>query len=81
MQNFTLEVSSHGLALGRLWGIDFDVVAFTNLSHDHLDYHGTMEHYGYAKGLLFSQLGSGPSKSKVCRSLMQMMNGITVTAT
>ncbi len=57
IQNFTLEVSSHGLALGRLWGIDFDVVAFTNLSHDHLDYHGTMEHYGYAKGLLFSQLG------------------------
>ncbi|MGM0753530.1 MAG: UDP-N-acetylmuramoyl-L-alanyl-D-glutamate--2,6-diaminopimelate ligase [Bacillota bacterium] len=57
IENFTLEVSSHGLALGRLWGIDFDVVAFTNLSHDHLDYHGTMEHYGYAKGLLFSQLG------------------------
>ncbi|WP_064092313.1 UDP-N-acetylmuramoyl-L-alanyl-D-glutamate--2,6-diaminopimelate ligase [Rossellomorea aquimaris] len=57
IENFTLEVSSHGLALGRLWGIDFDVVAFTNLSHDHLDYHETMEHYGYAKGLLFSQLG------------------------
>ncbi|BCB03104.1 UDP-N-acetylmuramoyl-L-alanyl-D-glutamate--2,6-diaminopimelate ligase [Bacillus sp. KH172YL63] len=57
IDHFTLEVSSHGLALGRLWGIDFDVVAFTNLSHDHLDYHGTMEHYGYAKGLLFSQLG------------------------
>jgi UDP-N-acetylmuramoyl-L-alanyl-D-glutamate-L-lysine ligase len=57
IQNFILEVSSHGLSLGRLWGIDFDVVAFTNLSHDHLDYHETMEHYGYAKGLLFSQLG------------------------
>ncbi len=64
IQNFTLEVSSHGLALGRLWGIDFDVVAFTNLSHDHLDYHETMTHYGYAKGLLFSQLGQNLQKPK-----------------
>ncbi len=57
IDNFVLEVSSHGLSLGRLWGVNFDIVAFTNLSHDHLDYHQTMEHYGYAKGLLFSQLG------------------------
>ncbi|KML06224.1 UDP-N-acetylmuramoyl-L-alanyl-D-glutamate--2,6-diaminopimelate ligase [Rossellomorea marisflavi] len=64
IDNFTLEVSSHGLTLGRLWGVDFDVVAFTNLSHDHLDYHGTMEHYGYAKGLLFSQLGQSLDKPK-----------------
>ncbi len=62
--NMVLEVSSHGLALGRLWGVDFDVVAFTNLSHDHLDYHETMEHYGYAKGLLFSQLGQDLSNPK-----------------
>ena len=52
-----MEVSSHGLALGRLAGVDYDVAIFTNLTHDHLDFHGTMEEYGHAKGLLFSQLG------------------------
>lgn len=60
-----MEVSSHGLALGRLAGVDFDVAIFTNLTHDHLDFHGTMEEYGNAKGLLFSQLGQDLSKNKV----------------
>ena len=64
VSNMIFEVSSHGLLEGRLWGVDFDVVTFTNLSHDHLDFHGTIEHYGYAKGLLFSQLGQNLSKSK-----------------
>ena len=50
----TLEVSSHGLALGRLRGVEFDVAIFTNLTQDHLDFHGTMEAYGHAKSLLFS---------------------------
>lgn len=59
-----MEVSSHGLALGRLAGVDFDVAVFTNLTHDHLDFHGTMEEYGNAKGLLFSQLGQDLSKNK-----------------
>lgn len=59
-----MEVSSHGLALGRLAGVDFDVAVFTNLTHDHLDFHGTMEEYGYAKGLLFSQLGQDLTKNK-----------------
>ncbi|TFD97557.1 UDP-N-acetylmuramoyl-L-alanyl-D-glutamate--2,6-diaminopimelate ligase [Jeotgalibacillus sp. R-1-5s-1] len=62
--NMIFEVSSHGLVEGRLWGVDFDVAVFTNLSHDHLDYHGTMEHYGYAKGLLFSQMGQDLTKDK-----------------
>lgn len=60
----TMEVSSHGLALGRLAGVDFDVAIFTNLTHDHLDFHGTMEEYGNAKGLLFSQLGQDLEKNK-----------------
>ncbi|MEI5905901.1 UDP-N-acetylmuramoyl-L-alanyl-D-glutamate--2,6-diaminopimelate ligase [Bacillus spongiae] len=64
IENMILEVSSHGLALGRLWGIDFDIVTFTNLSHDHLDYHESMEHYGYAKGLLFAQLGQDLTRPK-----------------
>ncbi len=48
-----MEVSSHGLAQGRVNGVLFDVALFTNLSRDHLDYHGDMEHYGAAKAKLF----------------------------
>lgn len=59
-----MEVSSHGLALGRVAGVDYDVAIFTNLTHDHLDFHGTMEEYGHAKGLLFSQLGQDLEKNK-----------------
>jgi UDP-N-acetylmuramoyl-L-alanyl-D-glutamate--2,6-diaminopimelate ligase len=47
------EVSSHGLDQGRAAGIPFDVAVFTNLTRDHLDYHGTMEKYFAAKRLLF----------------------------
>jgi UDP-N-acetylmuramoyl-L-alanyl-D-glutamate--2,6-diaminopimelate ligase len=50
-----LEVSSHGLALGRVDGCRFAVGAFTNLTQDHLDFHGTMDEYGRAKALLFSR--------------------------
>lgn len=52
-----MEVSSHALALRRVWGIDFDVGVFTNLSRDHLDFHGTMEAYFDAKMQLFRGLG------------------------
>lgn len=47
------EVSSHALDQGRAAGISFDVAVFTNLTRDHLDYHGTMEKYYNAKRLLF----------------------------
>ena len=47
------EVSSHALDQGRVAGIRFDVAVFTNLTQDHLDYHGTMERYLAAKMLLF----------------------------
>ncbi|HUU73926.1 MAG TPA: UDP-N-acetylmuramoyl-L-alanyl-D-glutamate--2,6-diaminopimelate ligase [Burkholderiales bacterium] len=49
-----MEVSSHGLEQGRVNGIDFDVAMFTNLSRDHLDYHGDMQAYGDAKARLFA---------------------------
>jgi UDP-N-acetylmuramoyl-L-alanyl-D-glutamate--2,6-diaminopimelate ligase len=49
-----LEVSSHALEQHRVDGLRFCVAAFTNLSHDHLDYHGTMERYFDAKSLLFT---------------------------
>jgi UDP-N-acetylmuramoyl-L-alanyl-D-glutamate--2,6-diaminopimelate ligase len=49
-----MEVSSHGLDLHRVDGIVFDVAAFTNLTQDHLDWHGTMERYLAAKARLFT---------------------------
>ncbi|MCL4445383.1 MAG: UDP-N-acetylmuramoyl-L-alanyl-D-glutamate--2,6-diaminopimelate ligase [Actinobacteria bacterium] len=48
-----MEVSSHALAQSRVAGIRFDLAVFTNLSHDHLDYHATMERYFEAKAMLF----------------------------
>lgn len=62
--HMTMEVSSHGLVLGRLAGVEFKTAVFTNLTHDHLDFHGTMEEYGHAKGLLFSQLGQDLQEKK-----------------
>ncbi len=53
-QAVAMEVSSHALSLGRPWGTRFAVTAFTNLTHDHLDYHHTFEAYFDAKRLLFS---------------------------
>ncbi|MCD1261612.1 UDP-N-acetylmuramoyl-L-alanyl-D-glutamate--2,6-diaminopimelate ligase [Paenibacillus athensensis] len=53
-----MEVSSHALELGRVKGVHFRTGIFTNLTQDHLDYHGTMENYRAAKGLLFSRLGN-----------------------
>lgn len=49
----TMEVSSHALALGRVYGINFHTAVFTNLTRDHLDFHHTMEEYFAAKALLF----------------------------
>lgn len=51
-----MEVSSHALELDRVHGVPFDVAVFTNLSHDHLDFHGSMENYFLAKKKLFDGL-------------------------
>jgi UDP-N-acetylmuramoyl-L-alanyl-D-glutamate--2,6-diaminopimelate ligase len=50
-----MEVSSHALAQGRVLGCEFDCAVFTNLTQDHLDFHGTMDKYFAAKALLFEQ--------------------------
>ena len=50
-----LEASSHGLHQGRLSGVDVDIAVMTNISQDHLDYHGTMEAYKDAKAKLFTR--------------------------
>ncbi|TAL91766.1 MAG: UDP-N-acetylmuramoyl-L-alanyl-D-glutamate--2,6-diaminopimelate ligase [Rhodanobacter sp.] len=52
-----MEVSSHALVQGRVGAVDFEVAAFTNLTRDHLDYHGSMEAYGAAKARLFAWPG------------------------
>lgn len=56
MKACAMEVSSHGLELRRVESVDFDAAVFTNLTHDHLDFHGTMERYFAAKLKLFTSL-------------------------
>ena len=53
-----MEVSSHALVQGRAAGLRFDAAVFTNLSGDHLDYHGDLESYAGAKAMLFEGLGA-----------------------
>lgn len=54
-----MEVSSHSLYLDRVYGIDFEIGAFTNLTRDHLDFHKTMDNYAMAKAILFSMCKVG----------------------
>lgn len=51
-----MEVSSHSLEQKRVYGVDFDIAIFTNLTPDHLDYHKTMDNYAKAKKILFDSL-------------------------
>ncbi|HBF43110.1 MAG TPA: UDP-N-acetylmuramoyl-L-alanyl-D-glutamate--2,6-diaminopimelate ligase [Desulfobacteraceae bacterium] len=60
-----IEVSSHSLVQGRIKGCPFRIAVFTNLTRDHLDYHGSMEEYFRAKSLLFSGLKKGESNNNV----------------
>src|SRR5277367_851153 len=60
-----MEVSSHALEQQRVYGIPFDVAVFTNLTRDHLDYHGTMEEYFRAKRVLFEGCGTEPPRAAV----------------
>lgn len=53
-----MEVSSHAIDLGRVHGCDFNIAVFSNLTQDHLDYHGTMGEYQRVKGLFFTGLGN-----------------------
>src|SRR6188474_2473780 len=57
-----MEVSSHAVAQGRIRGLEWDVAVFTNLTQDHLDFHGTMENYFAAKAQLFHSLADQQKK-------------------
>ncbi|WP_010631035.1 UDP-N-acetylmuramoyl-L-alanyl-D-glutamate--2,6-diaminopimelate ligase [Sporolactobacillus vineae] len=57
-ESVVMETSSNALYDGRVRGCDFNVGIFTNLTEDHLDLHGTMKDYMYAKSILFTQLGN-----------------------
>lgn len=57
-----LETTSHGLAQGRVTACDFDLAVITNVTHEHLDYHGTYQNYLETKGSLFECLDQSPCK-------------------
>ncbi|MFN8562156.1 MAG: Mur ligase family protein [Anaerolineae bacterium] len=62
LQYAVLEMTSHGLAQGRLNGVDIDVAVVTNVTHEHLDYHKTFEEYRAAKGRMFQMLSQSYHK-------------------
>lgn len=59
-----MEVSSHAISQQRVAGVEFDVAIFTNLTQDHLDFHGNMENYFMAKAALFEEMAASRSKKK-----------------
>lgn len=58
IKTVVMEVSSHALELKRVYGIDFKIAIFTNLTREHLDFHKTMENYREAKGIFFKNLSA-----------------------
>ena len=60
-----MEVSSHALEQGRVWGIPFEVAVFSNLTRDHLDYHKDMDSYFAAKRMLFEGTGAPAPRAAV----------------
>jgi UDP-N-acetylmuramoyl-L-alanyl-D-glutamate--2,6-diaminopimelate ligase len=67
-RHVTMEVSSHALALRRVYGLDFHTVLFTNLTRDHLDFHGNMDAYFEAKQQLFLGAGGKAPRAAVINS-------------
>ena len=76
----TMEVSSHALALGRVYGLHFHTAIFTNLTRDHLDFHGTMESYFAAKRMLFEGAGAPPPKFAVLNRDDENLQGMKLAS-
>ena len=72
LDSAVLEVSSHALSLDRVTGCEFDVVVFTNLTQDHLDFHADLEEYFQAKLRLFTELVGGNQKSGPKRAIVNV---------
>jgi len=68
-----VEVTSHAMDQSRLWGVNIDCAIFTNISHEHLDYHGTKKDYIQAKGKLFASLNYSKRKPNIPK--MSILNG------
>jgi UDP-N-acetylmuramoyl-L-alanyl-D-glutamate--2,6-diaminopimelate ligase len=64
LTHVVLETTSHGLAQDRVTGCEFDIGVVTNITHEHLDYHGSYEEYRAAKGRLFSMLSETGAKAQ-----------------
>jgi UDP-N-acetylmuramoyl-L-alanyl-D-glutamate--2,6-diaminopimelate ligase len=75
----SMEVSSHALVQGRVNGVEFETAIYTNLSHDHLDYHGSMDAYGRAKLQLFTMAGLRHAvinaDDEFCASVLAVVEG------
>jgi len=73
LQSVVMEVSSHALSLGRVKGVHFDAAVFTNITEDHLDFHGSMENYVDAKLLFLEYLAASCKSVKhvCCNSSIQ----------
>lgn len=68
MEYAVVEATSHGLAQHRLDAIDFDIAAVTNITHEHLDFHGTWEAYRDAKAMLFRSLATSFRKPRTAKA-------------
>ena len=65
-----LETTSHGIALQRVAGVAFDIAAYTNLTHEHLDFHGSLEAYREVKLQLAELARHGPRKAGVPKAIV-----------
>jgi len=65
-----IEVSSHAMTQSRTWGINIDCAAFTNITEDHIEYHGGFANYLDAKGLLFKKVSKGARKPNIPKVLV-----------
>jgi len=77
-----IESSSHALHQSRLWGISFNISVITNITHEHLDYHGTLKKYAEAKKILFNMVSANCKrpKSKVLSNIPHQNTFVLNTA-